>query len=83
MNEFIGVQTETLVSTSHRFVIRNVPIVWCISCAEEKFGDDVVAMIAKTGKQGTFFKAIYVGSAEHDSRSCRGCNTPMNEGNPR
>ena len=62
---FIGVETGTQVR--------------CISCAEEAFGDEVVVLIAKTGEQGTFFKAIYVGSENHDGRSCEGCQTPMNE----
>jgi hypothetical protein len=52
---------------------------WCISCAEEQFGDMLVEVLAKTGKEGTFFTAIYVGSPEHDSRPCAGCATPMNE----
>lgn len=63
--DFIGVETEGTVR--------------CISCAEEAFGDDVVALVARTGRQGTFFKAIYVGSSNHDGRTCEGCQTPMNE----
>jgi len=56
------------------------PLAWCISCAEEQFGDEVTAIIARTGVQGRLFTAIYIGSKEHDSRPCQGCKTPMNEG---
>lgn len=55
------------------------PTVHCISCAEDTFGDDVVAVVVSTGKQGQFFEALHEGSQKLWGIFCAGCQEQFYE----